>query len=64
MLIGIVIVAIGAYIYLQAKFPPSPIDNLMIAMQQRFGISLRMSKTIGEISALVIAYLLGGPIGL
>jgi uncharacterized protein len=61
---GILTVGLGASIYLQAKFPASPIDNLMLAIRERFKVNLTISKTIGEIAALIPAFLLKGPIGL
>jgi uncharacterized membrane protein YczE len=49
--------------YLQAKFPASPMDKIMVAIHKRFGLSLRISRIISEGSALLLAYLFGGPIG-
>ncbi|MCM3007019.1 YczE/YyaS/YitT family protein [Priestia koreensis] len=60
---GIFTIAVGVVIYLRAKFPANPIDNLMLSLQERFGISLMVGKTIGEVSALVLAFLLDGAIG-
>ncbi|WP_102347772.1 YczE/YyaS/YitT family protein [Bacillus sp. Marseille-P3661] len=62
-IIGTITLAIGISMYLQAKFPPVPIDNLMIAIQRRTGVNLMIAKTIGEISALVLALIFQGPIG-
>ncbi len=63
LVLGLFIIGIGAAIYLQAKFPSSPIDSFMLAIQKRFGVSLMTAKTIGEIVALIPALLLKGPIG-
>ncbi|EKN65429.1 hypothetical protein BABA_20391 [Neobacillus bataviensis LMG 21833] len=62
LLVGILIIGFGAAIYLQAKFPQSPIDNFMLAIKERFRVNLMMAKTIGEVTALVPAFLLKGPI--
>lgn len=62
LLIGILVIGFGASIYLQAKFPQSPIDNFMLAIKERFGVNLMLAKTIGEITALIPAFILGGPI--
>ncbi|CAH2715602.1 hypothetical protein BACCIP111895_02786 [Neobacillus rhizosphaerae] len=64
LLLGILIVGFGAAAYLQAKFPPGPIDNYMLAIKERFGVNLMMAKTIGEITALIPAFFLKGPIWL
>ncbi|WP_353616189.1 membrane protein [Bacillus sp. AFS053548] len=62
--LAILSMTIGIAIYLQAKFPLSPIDDLMISLNKRFGVSLGVAKTIGEVFALVLAFLLKGPIGI
>ncbi|MEH7335883.1 membrane protein [Neobacillus drentensis] len=62
LLIGILIIGFGASIYLQAKFPQSPIDNFMLAIKERFRVNLMVAKTIGEITALIPAFFLNGPI--
>ncbi|MCT2534422.1 membrane protein [Aquibacillus koreensis] len=62
-LIGMILLALGISIYLQAKFPAIPIDKLMIAIQKRTGLNMMISKTIGEVSAFILAFLFGGPIG-
>ncbi|MGG3467797.1 membrane protein [Neobacillus pocheonensis] len=62
LLIGILIIGFGASIYLQARFPQSPIDNFMLAIKERFRVNLMLAKTIGEITALIPAFFLNGPI--
>ncbi|GGF24706.1 hypothetical protein GCM10010954_24500 [Halobacillus andaensis] len=64
LIAGIFIIAAGVALYLQPKFSLNPIDNFMVALQKRFGLSLTVSKTITEAFALVLALILGGPIGL
>jgi len=62
LLVGILIIGFGASIYLQAKFPQSPIDNFILAIKERFHVNLMTAKTLGEITALVPAFFLKGPI--
>ncbi|WP_342429875.1 membrane protein [Neobacillus sp. FSL H8-0543] len=62
LLAGIIIIGFGAATYLQAKFPSSPIDNFMLAIKERFGFNLMVSKTIAEIVPLIPALFLGGPV--
>lgn len=64
LVLSILLMTIGIAIYLQAKFPLSPIDDLMISLNKRFGVSLGVAKTIGEVFAFVLAFLLKGPIGI
>ena len=55
---------IGIGIYMEAHFPKSPIDGLMLAIHQRFQWSINTSRIIVELSGAVIGFLLGGPVGL
>ncbi|QVY59650.1 YczE/YyaS/YitT family protein [Cytobacillus gottheilii] len=64
LLIGIIITGIGVSIYLQAKFPASPMDTLMVAIQSRFGFNLRNSRILSESFALLLAILFKGAIGI
>ncbi|MFL6558375.1 MAG: YczE/YyaS/YitT family protein, partial [Bacillus sp. (in: firmicutes)] len=48
---GVLIIGFGAAIYLQARFPQSPIDNFMLAIKERFRVSLMVAKTNGELTA-------------
>lgn len=60
---GILTLGLGVAIYLQAKFPSSPMDTLMIAIHTRFGLTLRTSRIISEGFALLLAFLFRGAIG-
>jgi uncharacterized membrane protein YczE len=64
LLLGIVILAFGVSIYLQAEFALLPIDGFMFAIRNLLGVKLMIAKTIAELIALVAAFLFGGPIGL
>lgn len=64
LVLGLLIIGLGVAIYLQPKFPLNPIDNLMMSLNERFGISIPIAKTICEALALVLALLAKGPIGL
>ncbi|MDT8860950.1 membrane protein [Alkalihalobacillus sp. MEB130] len=60
---GVVIIACGASVYLQAEFAIIPIDGFMFAVRDLFKVKLMVAKTITEVTALVAAFLVGGPIG-
>lgn len=64
LLLGLTGLSIGISIYLQAKFPLIPIDNFMIALKSRLSINLGFAKTIGELTALLFAFIFKGPIGI
>ncbi|WP_240338361.1 YczE/YyaS/YitT family protein [Peribacillus alkalitolerans] len=63
LLSGIAVISVGVAIYLLPKFPPSPMDIFMLAIHQRFKVNLMAAKTIGELFGLILAFLIGGPIG-
>lgn len=63
LLCGLIIASAGIAIYLQAAFPLSPLDHLMIAISTRFNVRVGVAKTIGELTGLVLAFVFHGPIG-
>lgn len=63
-LVGILIAPMGSAIYLSAHISTSCIDYLMLSIKERFHMSIGVSRMIIEISFVVIAYLVGGPIGI
>ena len=63
-LFGILSMGIGIGIYVEAHFPKSPIDGLMLAIHNRFKWSINTSRIAVELSGAVIGFLLGGPVGL
>ncbi|WP_243291625.1 YitT family protein [Bacillus sp. FJAT-47783] len=62
--IGLFLIAVGVSFYLQANIAPNPVDQFMLSLNKRFGMSLMMAKTIGEVLALILAIFLNGPIGI
>jgi len=61
---GIALVAIGGGIYLGARLGPGPRDGLMTGLHARTGRSLRLWRTVIEISALAAGFALGGTAGI
>lgn len=64
LLSGVLLMGFGIATYLQGKFAIIPIDRFMLAIQTRLKVSLGVAKTIAEITALIFAFLIGGPIGI
>ncbi len=60
---GIALVALGGGIYLGARLGPGPRDGLMTGLHARTGRSLRLMRTLIELSALTAGFLLGGTVG-
>lgn len=63
-LISLPIIATGIAVYLVSNLPNTPLDYFMLAIKSKFNLSLMTGKIVSESSGLVIALLLGGPIGL
>ncbi|UCZ52976.1 membrane protein [Bacillus shivajii] len=63
VLVGITFMGLGIAVYLPADLAKNPIDSLMLAVQHRTGKSMKVSKTIIEIGALIMAFIFSGPIG-
>jgi len=60
---GIASVAFGSALYLGAHLGPGPRDGLMVAISQRTGWSVGVSRAVLECTVLVLGILLGGPVG-
>lgn len=60
---GIATVAIGSGLYLTCRLGPGPRDGLMTGLARRTGRSLRLWRTVIEVSALTGGVLLGGVAG-
>lgn len=61
-IVGFMVLATGASMYLQANFAPNPIDSLMMVISKRFGLSLAVSRLMCEVFALSMGLLLSGPV--
>jgi uncharacterized membrane protein YczE len=63
-LLGVLSIGVGIGIYIEAHFPKSPIDGLMLALHHRFNWSINLSRIICEGIGVLFGYILGGPVGL
>mgnify|MGYP001188498694 FL=1 len=61
---GILIVGIGSGIYLASNLGPGPRDGLMIGLQQKTNTSIPLIRTVIEITAVTVGWLLGGIVGI
>lgn len=64
MLGGVVVIGAGSGLYLAADLGPGPRDGLMVGVHHRFGWSIRRSRTAIELVVLIVAWALGGTIGI
>ncbi len=64
LLIGVGFSAIGVSIYILPQLPRAPVDQLFLAIAQKFKLSLRVSQTSVAITTSTTALLIGGPVGI
>ncbi|WWD82886.1 hypothetical protein TEGL_12820 [Terrisporobacter glycolicus ATCC 14880 = DSM 1288] len=64
MLIGIVLAAIATVLYLKPALGSGPRDGLMLAINKRSSKSVGRIRTIIELTALTVGWLLGGSVGI
>ena len=64
MLTGLLIISIGTFFYISSGFCIGPRDNLMVAIRRKTGLAVGFSRGIIETSAVLIGWLLGGPVGI
>lgn len=60
---GVTIIAAGSGLYIGAEFGSGPRDGLMLGLNKHFGISVRIARTVIEITVMVVGIFLGGHIG-
>jgi uncharacterized membrane protein YczE len=57
-------IAAGSGLYIGAELGSGPRDGLMLGLNQRFGISVRIARTLIEVAVMVVGIFLGGGIGI
>ena len=63
-LLGFFIIILGAGLYLQTRFAPTPVDGIALAIAYRFRLELSKARLIFEIITLTLALLVSGPVGI
>ena len=64
LLFGIFLFSFGGGMYLSSNLGAGPRDSLNLALAEKTRGSIRLIKTVLEVSALVFGYCLGGPVGI
>ncbi|GAB3671089.1 membrane protein [Zhihengliuella somnathii] len=60
---ALVINGLGGALYIGAQFGPGPRDGLMTGVHLRTGISMRLVRTVVEVTVLAVGWMLGGIFG-
>ena len=61
---AIALVSVGSGLYLTARLGPGPRDGLMTGLAARTGGSIRLTRSLIELSACTVGVALGGTLGL
>jgi uncharacterized membrane protein YczE len=64
MSLGMLCIAAGSGLYIGAELGSGPRDGLMLGLNARYGISVRLARTTVEVTVMIIGIFLGGSIGL
>lgn len=64
LVLGIVLLGMGTGIYMSANLGAGPRDSLMLLIVKKLNLSMRVTRTIMEVTVAFTGFLLGGPIGL
>ncbi|PSL44509.1 hypothetical protein B0H94_108121 [Salsuginibacillus halophilus] len=60
---GLLAIGLGVALYILPMFPRAPVDQLFLAVSERFNIGLGISQTIVAAGAATAGLLVGGPVG-
>lgn len=63
LLVGIVLNGLAGALYVGAQLGPGPRDGLWVAITRKYGLSIRLVRTVIELSVLAIGWLMGGTVG-
>src|SRR5699024_191546 len=62
--LGLFLLAMGSCLVISDNLGAGPRDSLMLLIVKKVKISIRVARTIMEVSVAVVGFLLGGPIGI
>ena len=63
LVVGIVLNGLAGALYVGAHLGPGPRDGLWVGITRRYGVSIRLVRTVIELTVLAIGWLMGGTIG-
>ena len=64
LIIGMLVMGYGCYLYMGCGLGCGPRDSLMIGLSKKINKPVKMIKTIIEVTALIIGIILGGKFGI
>jgi uncharacterized membrane protein YczE len=64
LLAGIFLMGMATAIYISVDAGAGPRDSLMLAIKRTTGVSVRLARTIIEVTVVTVGWLIGGPAGI
>lgn len=61
--LGVVVMSYGVGIYVSPNIGAGPRDSLMLIFVEKFGISIKVVRTLIEVTVALLGWILGGPVG-
>ncbi|MFN2538644.1 MAG: YitT family protein [Mycobacteriales bacterium] len=61
---GVLLNGLAGAMYIGAQLGPGPRDGLMTGISRRTGLSIRLVRTVQEVTVVVVGFGLGGSVGL
>ena len=61
---GILCSGVGTALYISADVGIGPRDSIMVGLNRKYGINIARARTFIEITAVFLAFMLAGPIGI
>jgi len=62
--LGVIVMSYGLGVYMSPNVGAGPRDSLMLIFVEKFGFSIKKTRTIIEITVVLLGWLLGGPVGI
>jgi uncharacterized membrane protein YczE len=64
MIAGLFVISLGTYFYMGSGFGAGPRDGLMVVLERKTGLPVGLCRAIIESLAVLLGWLMGGPVGL
>ena len=63
MILGLFVISLATFFYMRSGFGSGPRDGLMVALERRSGLSVGICRAAIESLAVLLGWLMGGPVG-
>ena len=64
LILGLYVISLGSYFYIGSGFGAGPRDSLMVALTRRLGWPIGLIRSLIELAATILGWVLGGMVGI